>query len=349
MDIRRLPALPTLLLCVGLGLSPSAHALKWRSVSCSAYGSAAITTKGDLYVTGSHVNGELGDNQTGLLPLYRSRWTKVAGKIDSIILDTDHSLAINAKNQLLATGNNDYGQLGLGTQKSRKQWKKALADVTAAAVGYKSSLAIKQDGSLWVTGISNLGNRNYIASFYGLRWRKMPDGVKSAAAGSYKAYAVNQQDELLRITYPFGSTPPPAPPQWEKLEEGVSQVISYPGSLVNEVVIQKLDGSAWWAYELGTLSFRQIAMGTERIKGSQQGLLLLDPSGSLSILKYPTTESSTEIQTDVTDFCAGAQHALVVKHDGTLWASGINNQGQFGIKNGSGTSSLQEWIQVKFK
>ncbi len=334
-------------LCVLLSFSAESRAIKWQSVSCADYASAAVSTKGDLYVTGRNYNGVLGDGKDSIIPGYRKRWAKVAKGMAVVELNSDHSLAITKKGKLLTTGNNDFGQLGTGRQENRKRWLTTLTGVSAASVGYKSTLALKTDGSLWVTGVSELGDRNSLGNFYSPHWQRTLDDVRSAVAGSQRAYALNEQGELLRITYPTGSTPPISPPQWEALATEVQDIEVFSPSFFNEIVFKKSDNTLWWGNDFGTPTFKQIASDVDRFKGSPQGLLVLDNNSALAIAKYASTGTLLAIQRDVIDFCAGAQHALVVKSDGSLWAAGVNNQGQFGFNNGKGTSSLNEWVKVK--
>lgn len=344
MDVVRIRFIPAFLILVFC--SAPSWAIKWQSVSCADYASAVISTKGDLYVTGRNYQGVLGDGKDSVLPGYRKQWKKVATGISFVDLNSDHSLAITRKGKLLLTGNNDYGQLGTGTQKNRKLWTKSLTGVKAASVGYKSSLALKNDGTLWVTGISELGDRNSGGSFYGLRWQKTIDGVTAVSAGSHRAFAINSLGELLRITYPVSFTPPASPPEWEKIIDGVKNIESFT-AVIGQIAVLKTDNTLWWAYDFSTPIFKQIASDIIHFKGSSQGLMMLSTTGSLSIVKYPSSETPLVIHEDVIAFCSGYQHVLVIRSDGSLWASGINNQGQFGFNNGKGTSSLTEWVKVK--
>jgi alpha-tubulin suppressor-like RCC1 family protein len=349
--------IPGVIVSAALAYGAPSWAVKFTAVDCIADASAAISTKGDLFVTGGSAYGRLGDGSTGFYPdpSYRKNWVKVANGVAMVSLGDQHSLLVTRSGRLFATGHNDYGQLGTNSEIDRKRWTRTLKGVATAVVDQRRSLAAKRDGTLWVTGVNEQGDFNRNGNYYGRSWVKTLDGVRAPAAGGNTAFAIMTNDELWQIRYGYGSTPSITAPTWSRVETGVSAMAlsdaGYLTGISQEITALKTDGSAWagtWNYGSSQYSFKPIAGEVARFKESPQGLLLLGQDGVLTLRKKSSAASAV-INRDVADFCAGSAHALVVKKDGSLWAAGLNDRGQFGIRPGRGTSSLQEWIPVKIK
>jgi len=82
-------------------------------------------------------------------------------RIIAVAAGYEHTLALASDGSVWTWGNNDYGQLGDGTNVDRNIPVKVhgLTSVIAIAAGHFHSLALKNDGSVWVWGASsNLGN-----------------------------------------------------------------------------------------------------------------------------------------------------------------------------------------------
>jgi alpha-tubulin suppressor-like RCC1 family protein len=89
-----------------------------------------------------------------------------------------------------ATGENNFGQLGVGSTNEVTSFTKAvessgtpLSNVTAIATGYKFSLALKADGSLWATGWNNYGQLGTGDEKDRSSFTKVATGVKDMTAG----------------------------------------------------------------------------------------------------------------------------------------------------------------------
>ena len=158
------------------------------SVSCGNDHSMYITKKGYLYATGSNYNGQLGlgDNTN------RDTFTRVAENIISVSCGGHHSMYITEEGHLsgdtrakertskqslrvpatpvalsdwvptkwtclYATGNNHYGQLGLGDNNGRYIYEKVGESVVSVSCGHYHSRYITEEGHLYATGSNDYG------------------------------------------------------------------------------------------------------------------------------------------------------------------------------------------------
>ena len=139
-----------------------ASGTNWKQVACSGYSTAAIKTDGTLWLWGSNLSGELGDNTA---TSYRSSPVQtVAGGTSwkQVACGDKNITAIKTDGTLWLWGDNTYGQLGLlsvgggysspvQTAAGGTNWKQV------AAGGFGHTAAIKTDGTLWTWGYNNDG------------------------------------------------------------------------------------------------------------------------------------------------------------------------------------------------
>ncbi|KAL0226029.1 hypothetical protein P9112_013353 [Eukaryota sp. TZLM1-RC] len=107
---------------------------------------SAVLKSGRLYMFGSNSNGQLGHVSDNTVPrMVRSDVTQVA-------LGSTHTLALDSRGYVYATGYNNHGQLGLGHTNSRFTFTYVRLGIKAVYAGFSSSGAISEDGTqlyLW--------------------------------------------------------------------------------------------------------------------------------------------------------------------------------------------------------
>jgi alpha-tubulin suppressor-like RCC1 family protein len=134
---------------------------RYTSVAAGGDFSVALASDGSLWSFGANWTGQLGDNtvQDHYFPT-RVDTSNVGSSNAWIAVDAAdrHALGITADGRLWAWGNNDFGQLGLGstgTSRLRPTQVGTATDWVSVAAGTFHTVAIKADGSLWAWGLND--------------------------------------------------------------------------------------------------------------------------------------------------------------------------------------------------
>ena len=227
--------------------------------------------------------------------------TKIAG-------GGDQSLFLKKGGSVWAMGNNQYGQLGDGTNNNTNRPEQILPNnVTAIAAGYDHSLLLKSDGSLWAMGYNQYGQLGDGTDNNTNRPEQIvPSNVTAIAAGTYHSLFLKRDGSLWGMGYngdgelgdgTFVSTNQPK-------QLVPSNVVAIAAGLGHSLLL-KSDGSLW-------------AMGK-------------NGDGQLGDRTDNNTNLPEEIvSNNVTAIAAGFDHSLFLKSDGSLWAMGGDDFGQLG-------------------
>lgn len=136
----------------------------WVDVSCGGAYTIAIRNDGTLWSWGNNDSGQLGIGSTTSNPVPNFNQIGISSDWKYIHAGRGNASAIKVDGSLWVWGSNEFGQLGLGTDKVGiitslptrigidTNWK-------MSSVGNEMMAAIKNDGSLWVWG-SNVGEIN---------------------------------------------------------------------------------------------------------------------------------------------------------------------------------------------
>jgi len=267
---------------------------------------------GDIY--GSFLNSAtrtLSDTQPPESRSERSYWKGVAA-------GGYHSLGLYYKgalsgSNLMAWGDNDYGQLGLGVQTRRLRPSKvrSYADWTAVVANFRYSLGIRSDGSLWAWG----DNFNGQLGLGDQTLRLSPEKVGpysdwiSVAAGGLHSLGFRSDGTLWAWGYNnFGQlglgdqTLRLSPVKVEPYSDWIAVAAGFWHSLGI-----RSDGTLWaWGYNY----FGQLGLRNQTLR--------------LSPVKV-------EPYSDWISVAAGGGHSLGIRSDGALWAWGYNYFGQLGL------------------
>ena len=131
-------------------------------LSAAAFHSAAVTSDGELFVSGSNTSGELGVRgvEQVLSP------TRVAAlenhHVDLVSCGASHTLALVDGGLVAACGLAEYGQLGLGPTGVSVDHPRVLkglkgTHIVRVAAGGNHSLALAVDGWVWSMGDCSFG------------------------------------------------------------------------------------------------------------------------------------------------------------------------------------------------
>lgn len=298
--------------------SPKASASYWVRVT-SAFGSAdsvaaVITVRYPLgqvlFGMGDRRNGRLGD---GFLD-YRSLPVRVASRVSAVSAGSYHSLFLGEDGKLWGTGDNRFGQLGLGTVPESVVLPVALAsNITLATAGESHSLFVGSQGTLWATGNNSAGQLGDGTTIRRFTPVEVATGVVSVAAGSSHSLYITTD----RTLWAMGGN------SYGQLGDGSTINHPLPAAVATGVVaveaahghtlFLKTDASLWG---MGWNAHGELGDGT-------------------------TTNHSTPIliATNVVSFAAGFLGTLFVKSDSSMWGMGANYSGELG--DGTTTTRLR--------
>jgi alpha-tubulin suppressor-like RCC1 family protein len=236
--------------------------------------------------------------------------------ITAIAAGDFHSFAIDNDGKVYATGDNEYGQLGLGdsgegTKRNELAKVSSLKSKTivAIAAGNKYSFALANDGKVYATGSNKYGqlglgnsgegtNRAVFAEVSSLSGKK----IIAIAAGNNHSIAMTIDGKV----YAAGRN------EYGQLGVGDKRD-RYQFTEVNSLSGKKIIA---------------IAAGYDRS-------LVLDESGKLYSAGYGSAGVFSEVTlpdgANIAAIAAGGGHFLALDIDGTVYARGTNKYGQLGL------------------
>jgi alpha-tubulin suppressor-like RCC1 family protein len=132
----------------------------WLTVSSKSNHTAALKTDGTLWAWGLNEEGEVGNGTSGTGNYQMSR-TQIGGTDwKSISIGYAFTLAIKTDGTLWAWGDNNFGEIGNGTNTNQNIPTKigSATDWQFISAGAGLSLAIKNNGAFWGWG-SNMGGQ----------------------------------------------------------------------------------------------------------------------------------------------------------------------------------------------
>ncbi|MES2776035.1 MAG: LamG-like jellyroll fold domain-containing protein [Bacteroidota bacterium] len=279
---------------------------KWVSLAAGWGFYLGIKSNGTLWAWGKNTNGQLGIGTTD----HANSPVQVGldNKWASIACGNDHSIGVKSDGTLWTWGLNTYGQLGDGGYTQRNNPVKIGTDTkwVSVSAGYLYTAGLKSDGTIWVWGSNRYGqygnNSDYatspIQSNNDNKW-------VSIACGQYNMLAIKSDGTLWK----WGQDP------------GIDAVNVLPMQVGTEtkwvsvvcgeehVICSKSDGtvSTW-----GKDYYGQLGDGG----GSNNKI---DP-GSITYAPY----------NEWININAGVNHTMAIRANGTLFAWGLNGDGQLG-------------------
>jgi alpha-tubulin suppressor-like RCC1 family protein len=263
---------------------------------------------------------------------------------------------------LLAWGDDDWGQLGNGTDNSSTNLPISVAaDVVAGAAGANHSLFVDAKGTLWAMGYNGYGqlgtgitnNANVPVS--------VASNVVVVAAGEDHSLFVKNDGTLWAMGWNG----------YGQLGNGTTTNTNLPVSVASNVVAVaagayhslfiKHDGTLWAMGQnnagqlgIGTWSYSQttpisVASNAVSVAAGQVHSLFVTGGGSLWAMGYNgygqlgngttiSTNLPVSVASNVVAVAAGEDHSLFVTADEILWVMGENNNAQLGNGTTSNTS-----------
>jgi alpha-tubulin suppressor-like RCC1 family protein len=308
---------------------------KFVSVAAGDFSSFALDSDGKIWVTGANDGGQLGlgnnINQNSFQPVIISGLASGA-KIVSVAAGLHHSFALDSNGGLWATGQNKYGELGLGDNLNKNLFRPVIiaglasnAKIVSVSSGHYHSLALDSDGRAWGTGLNNycqlgLGHSDNQNLFTPITISNSTVGTKivSVATGYYHSLAVTSDGKL------WGTG-------WDSdgqlgLGNSDTQCSFQP------ITISGLAPAKIVSISSGYLS--SIALDSNgRLWGSGR-----NHEGELGFGNYnkqisfqPITISGLSSSAKIVSVTLGWHHSFVVDSDNKVWGAGNNGFGQLGL------------------
>ena len=331
-----------------------------------------IKTDGTLWGWGANTGGALALTSS-TNPAYEQFPVLMGAVSDVWIYNKNgrfNSFAIKSNGTLWATGNNNYGILGIGSSIGALFSLAQVSTATnyVAVDGYdEHSLALRSDGTLWAWGgndYNQLGQGTTSTDVLSpIQVGAATDWTKIAVTGTGGSFAIKANNTLWcwgrscssNLTGSNTITSRPSPFQigtatnWLFVEPGYCHVLAL-----------KTDNTlwAWGEYsfgqlgipgtngiqsqtpkQVGTTTWQSIATGRNTSFGVQTNGTLWawgeNTSGELGFNDTTNRNAPTQMGTDTNwvSVIAGEDHTIAIKNDGTLWGWGRNRKGSAG--NGS--------------
>ena len=279
----------------------------------------------DIYTTVRvNVNGEYGSVQP------------------KIVAGLNHFVALKADGTVWVWGGNEKGELGLGDNYNRTEPTQVeineeyVTDAIDVAAGNEYTLILRKDGSVWATGY----NSDY----------QLGDGTNVAKNRFIRVRASGEDNDYL------------------------TDVVDIETTATSSYAIKK-DGGVWaWGYnrygQLGmghtsTLGYPERMNKVEnivQISGGENFIVMVAADGSVcgtglntsgqlgiwnannQIWPQQMLDADGEILRGVKEVATNNASTFILKEDGTVWATGQNNYGQFGNGTADSTNSI---VQVQ--
>ena len=142
--------------------------------------SLALTADGNVWSGGINQNGEFGDGTANAPTTYYCLpWRQVATGVRSIYMVQGPagptSFLVKTDNTLWASGNNEYGQMGVGNTTGASTFKQVFTDVGTVTGSFGLTMVRRTDGTIWVAGNNTYGAFGDGTTTSSLTWKKLID------------------------------------------------------------------------------------------------------------------------------------------------------------------------------
>ena len=314
----------------------------WNQIGCGYFSTTAIQSNGTLYAWGTNTYGNLGINTSTLQyssPLQvfspiQGTWNQISagGALTSAAIISPGTLWMWGYGNTGSLGNNSNTlnasspiQVGL------------LSNWTQVATGYYT-MAIQSPGTLWAWGTNspygNLGLNDITGRSSPVQVGSLSIWTQVSTSNSYNTIALQSNGTLWTWgNNSFGQlglgdvTQRSSP-----VQVGALNTWTQVGCGYNTMAAIQSPGTLWvW----GNNSFGQLGLNTSTL------------SSVLSPVQVGTTNYWTQIS-------VGYGTMAAILSPGTLWAWGLNSQGQLGLNSTTSTSSpvqvgaLTTWTSINY-
>lgn len=294
-------------------------------ISASANNISAVKSDGSLWAWGANCcfalfpGGSYVDGVSSSVPVLRGTG------FDSAVQSGSNSATLMADGSLWISGNNSYGQLGIGTIDIPIYSNVPLLirpGFKSLFLYEQSVFAIKTDGSLWAWGSNPAsllgdGGNNHVSSP-----KQIGSDFAQVVAGEGRTYAIKNNGDL-----------------WGWGFDEAAVWVAGSGWLVNSQVVSAVTGGPVLTPIFLGSGYASVSLGGDNYRGGFTLAIKTDGtlwswgrnySGQLGDGTTSDAMTPKQIGTGFAKVATGYSHALGIKTDGSLWAWGDNNYGQVG-------------------
>jgi len=247
---------------------------------------------------------------------------------------------VDQNDRLYARGVNQYGKLGLGGILTATDWIYVTDNIKQVSAGQAHSMIIKNNGSVWGTGINNFGELANVSipASGGSYTSSVTTFTACTGAGTSGVAQVSAGNNITMIVKEDGSVWGSGYNSYGQLGIGTtsSQVLTFTAAIgagtsdVSNVssghvstLILKNDGSVWGA---GRNDYGELGIGNTSDRTTFTAAIGAGTSGV------------SQISLNINGSPFWYQFSLILKTDGSVWGSGVNDFGQLG--NGTFDNAL---------
>ncbi len=291
-----------------------------NAVSAGAQDTVVATVAGGVLAWGANSSGQLGfgvtDNRS------TPQTITALANVVQIVAGGEHSVALTSDGNVWTWGSNSaQGQLGDGTTAARSlPIQVPISNVVGISANMYHTVAVRSDGTVWAWGSNaagQLGNGTYTNSFSPTQ--ATISNVVAVAAGTYHTLALEADGTVWAWgnngSGQFGNATTTNNPTPTQVPQFFGAVAIAAGAYYSLALVS--DGSVWgW----GDNFYGQLGLGNT-------GLYYTGARKMLNVA-------------NAVGISAGVFHSLVVLSNGTVLATGQNNNGQLGDGTTTDRSSV---------
>ena len=303
-------------------------------IACGSYHNILRKKDGSIWVCGYNEYGQLGLGDT----TNRKTFTQVTtntSSVKEIICGSNHSVLLKTDNRIWSCGQNNYGQLGLGSTTNKNTFTQVTTnisnDVKQVSCKGGQTFVLKTNGSVWSCGFNDdgqlgLGNTTNKNTFTQVT-SNINNDVQQIACGYNHTFILKTNGTVWSCGYDgYGQLGLGG----AILAYAFSQVTTNINNDVKQVIcgndytyILKNDGSIW---SCGQNGYGQLGLGDTTIRKTFTQVLQSSTRASVEKPGENTGENTGVVK----QIACGYICAFILKNNGSIWACGGNSYGQLG-------------------
>ncbi|WP_052295855.1 fimbrillin family protein [Parasphaerochaeta coccoides] len=307
----------------GDGINGAATFKPYRAVSAGAFHTMILKTDGTLWATGRNDHGQLG---VGAATTYTTSTpvpvTSMGSDVAAVYAGDEHTMILKKDGTLWATGLNGSGQLGIGTTsdtnvpvqvKDNTDISGFMTDVATVSVGWNHTIILKKNGTLWATG-SNYNGQLGIGNYEDKNTPvQVTTDVKAVSAKTHYTMILKKDGTLWATGDNYDGQLGIGNNISKNTPMQVSSDVTAVFTGGYHMLFLKTDGTLWATGRNGS---GQLGIGNNNSINTPDQV-------------WDSADGSLKM-TAVAAVSAGF-HTMILKKDGTLWATGQNDYGQLGV------------------